>query len=225
MLIYYRTSGAIANAALFLNILFLFSGLAILNATLTLPGIAGIVLSIGMAVDSNVLIFERMREEMAVGKTVRSSIEGGFDKAFFSIMDSQVTTLITAVVLFMFGTGPIKGFAITLTLGILFNLYTALTCSEMMFNILNRLRPIKQIVYLNIIEKPNFDFLRIKKVSFVISGVTSLIGIVALIQIALGNANLGVDFAGGSLLNYKADKPFELARSSQGVRRQQPGRN
>jgi len=78
-------------------------------------------------------------------------------------MDSQVTTLITAVVLFMFGTGPIKGFAITLTLGILFNLYTALTCSEMMFNILNRLRPIKQIVYLNFIEKPNYDYLRIKK--------------------------------------------------------------
>ncbi|MBB5346905.1 protein translocase subunit SecD [Desulfoprunum benzoelyticum] len=211
MLIYYRTSGAIANAALFLNILFLFSGLAILNATLTLPGIAGIVLSIGMAVDSNVLIFERMREEMAVGKTVRSSIEGGFDKAFFSIMDSQVTTLITAVVLFMFGTGPIKGFAITLTLGILFNLYTALTCSKMMFNVLNYLRPIKQIVYLNIIKKPNIDFLRIKKVSFVISGITTLIGIVALIQIVLGNANLGVDFAGGSLLNYQAEKPFELA--------------
>ena len=211
MLIYYRTSGVIANAALFFNILFLFSGLAILNATLTLPGIAGIVLSIGMAVDSNVLIFERMREELAVGKTVRSSIEGGFDKAFFSILDSQVTTLITAVVLFMFGTGPIKGFAITLTLGILFNLYTALTCSKMMFNILNHLRPIKKIVYLNFIEKPNFDYLRIKKLSFVISGVTSLIGLVALIQIAVGNANLGVDFAGGSLLNYQADKPFELA--------------
>ena len=98
-----------------------------------------------MAVDSNVLIFERIREELALGKSVRSSIDGGFDKAFLSIMDSQITTLITAVALFMFGTGPIKGFAITLSLGILFNLYTALTCSEMMFNVLNYFRPMKRI--------------------------------------------------------------------------------
>ena len=211
MLIYYRTSGLIANGALFLNILFLFSGLAILNATLTLPGIAGIVLSIGMAVDSNVLIFERIREELAIGKSIRSSIDGGFDKAFFSILDSQVTTLITAVVLFMFGTGPIKGFAITLSLGILFNLYTALTCSQMMFEVTNRFRPIKRIRYLNFIEKPQFDYLRIKNLSFGISGVTALIGVFAMIQIVLGHANLGVDFAGGSLLNYQAAKPFQLA--------------
>ena len=124
-----------------LNILLLFAGLAILNATLTLPGIAGIILSIGMAVDANVLIFERMREELALGKSVRSSIDGGYGKAFLSIIDSQVTTLITAVALFMFGTGPIKGFAITLSLGILFNLFTALTCSEMMFNVLNHSAP------------------------------------------------------------------------------------
>ena len=211
MMIYYRTSGAIANVALFLNIVFLFAGLAILNATLTLPGIAGIVLSIGMAVDSNVLIFERIREELAIGKSIRSSIDGGFDKAFFSILDSQVTTLITAVVLFMFGTGPIKGFAITLSLGILFNLYTALSCSQMMFELINRFRPIKHIKYLNFIEKPNFDYLRIKNISFLVSGITALIGVFALIQIALGHANLGVDFAGGSLFSYKADKPFELA--------------
>ena len=210
MLIYYRTSGVIANGALFLNILFLFAGLAILNATLTLPGIAGIVLSIGMAVDSNVLIFERIREELAVGKSVRSSIDGGFDKAFLSIMDSQVTTLITAVALFMFGTGPIKGFAITLSLGILFNLFTALTCSEMMFNVLNYFRPMKRIRYLNLIEKPNFDYLKIKNITFIISGVTAAIGIIAMIQIARGQANMGVDFAGGSLLNYQASKSFNL---------------
>ena len=210
MLIYYRTSGVIANGALFLNILFLFAGLAILNATLTLPGIAGIVLSIGMAVDSNVLIFERIREELAVGKSVRSSIDGGFDKAFLSIMDSQVTTLITAVALFMFGTGPIKGFAITLSLGILFNLFTALTCSEMMFNVLNYFRPMKRIRYLNLIEKPNFDYLKIKNITFIISGVTAVIGIIAMIQIARGQANMGVDFAGGSLLNYQASKSFNL---------------
>ncbi len=211
MLIYYRTSGVIANGALFLNILFLFAGLAILNATLTLPGIAGIVLSIGMAVDSNVLIFERIREEMALGKSVRSSIDRGFDKAFLSIMDSQVTTLITAVALFMFGTGPIKGFAITLSLGIIFNLFTALTCSEMMFNVLNSFHPIKKIRYLNLIEKPNFDYLRIKNITFIISGITAFIGIIAMVQITRGHANMGVDFSGGSLLNYQAGKSFNLS--------------
>ena len=211
MLIFYRTSGVIANSALFLNILFLFAGLAILNATLTLPGIAGIVLSIGMAVDSNVLIFERIREELVLGKSVRSSIDGGFDKAFLSIIDSQVTTLITAVALFMFGTGPIKGFAITLSLGILFNLFTALTCSEMMFNVLNYFRPIKKIRYLTLIKKPNFDYLKIKNITFIISGLTAAIGVIAMIQIARGQANMGIDFSGGSVLNYQASVPFKLS--------------
>jgi SecD/SecF fusion protein len=210
MLIVYRLSGVIANGALFLNILFLFAGLAILNATLTLPGIAGIVLSIGMAVDSNVLIFERIREELTLGKSVRSSIDRGYDKAFLSIMDSQVTTLITAVALFMFGTGPIKGFAITLSLGILFNLFTALTCSKMMFNVIHHFRPIKSINYMTLLKKTNFDFLKIKNITFIISGVTAAIGIIAMIQMARGQANMGVDFAGGSLLNYQASESFNL---------------
>jgi len=97
-----------------------------LNATLTLPGIAGIILAIGMAVDSNVLMFERMREEIRAGKTPRAAVEGGYKKAFWTIFDSHVTTLITAAVLFQFGTGPIKGFAVALSLGVLINLFTAL---------------------------------------------------------------------------------------------------
>ncbi|MDP3479940.1 MAG: protein translocase subunit SecD [Desulfoprunum sp.] len=210
MLIYYRTSGVIANSALVLNILFLFAGLAILNATLTLPGIAGIVLSIGMAVDSNVLVFERMRDETEVGKSVRSSIDAGFGKAFWTVMDAQITTLISAVALFWFGTGPIKGFAITLSLGILFNLFTSLTCSHWMFDILNVFRPLKRIKYLQIIEKKNFDYLRIKNITFLISGVTALIGVFAIIQIARGHANMGVDFTGGSLLQYKAESSFTM---------------
>ena len=109
MIIYYRLSGVIANFGLVINIFLLFAGLAALGATLTLPGIAGIILSIGMAVDANVLIFERMREEFAIGKSVKSGVEGGYDKAFWTIVDSQVTTLITALALFLFGTGPIKG--------------------------------------------------------------------------------------------------------------------
>ena len=211
MVIYYRLSGVIANFALTLNILFLFSGLAILNATLTLPGIAGIVLSIGMAVDANVLIFERMREEYALGKPVRSSIDGGFGKALWTIVDSQVTTLITAMALFLFGTGPIKGFAVTLSLGIIFNLFTALFCSRLVFDLLAAKRVITDLKFLQIIKKSNIDFMKVRTITFAISGVMVLIGLIAFFQIARGSANLGVDFSGGSLLQYKAEQPFSMA--------------
>jgi len=136
MVVYYRFSGVIADLALLLNILFLMGALAVLGATLTLPGIAGIILTIGMAVDSNVLILERIREELKLGKTVRSAIDGGYDKAFLTIMDSHVTTLITAVVLFQFGTGPIKGFAVSLSLGVLINLFTAIIGTKVVYDYL-----------------------------------------------------------------------------------------
>lgn len=211
MIIYYRLSGVIANSALILNILLLFSGLAVLNATLTLPGIAGIILSIGMAVDANVLIFERMREEFSLGKSVRSSVEGGFGKAFLTIVDSQVTTLITAMALFMFGTGPIKGFAVTLSLGIIFNLFAALFFSRLMFETLNSIKPMKRLNFMAFIKKPNLDYLKIKNITYTISGVLVAIGLVAFIQIARGKANLGVDFSGGSLLQYQASEDFTMA--------------
>ncbi len=210
MAIYYRLSGIIANIALILNILFLFTGLAILNATLTLPGIAGIILSIGMAVDANVLIFERMREEYDLGKSVKSSVDGGFGKAFWTIVDSQVTTLITAMALFMFGTGPIKGFAITLSLGIIFNLFTALFCSRLMFDTLYSFRSLKKLNFMQFVKKPNLDFMKIRHITFAISGVLVVIGMVAFIQIARGKANMGVDFSGGSLLQYKATADFTM---------------
>jgi SecD/SecF fusion protein len=211
MIIYYRLSGIIANSALILNILFLFTGLAILNATLTLPGIAGIVLSIGMAVDANVLIFERMREEYKLGKSVKSSIDGGFGKAFWTIVDSQVTTLITALALFTFGTGPIKGFAVTLSLGIIFNLFTALFCSRLFFDSLASKRMIKRLLFMQIVRKPNLDYMKLKKITFAISGVIVCVGLLSFIQITRGSANLGVDFTGGSLLQYKAEADFSMA--------------
>jgi SecD/SecF fusion protein len=211
MIIYYRLSGIIANFALTLNILFLFSGLAVLNATLTLPGIAGIVLSIGMAVDANVLIFERMREEYSIGKSVRSSIDGGFGKALWTIVDSQVTTLITALALFIFGTGPIKGFAVTLSLGIIFNLFTALFCSRLIFDTLTSQRAIKKLRFMQFTKKPSIDYMRIKNITFALSGVLVLIGLIAFLQIARGTANMGVDFSGGSLLQYQANQPFAMA--------------
>ncbi len=134
MIVYYRLSGLIADFALLLNIILLIGALAALNATLTLPGIAGIALAIGMAVDSNVLMFERIREELRLGKTPKAAIESGYKKAFWTIFDSHVTTLITAAVLFHFGSGPIKGFAVTLSLGVAINLFTALIGTKTIFD-------------------------------------------------------------------------------------------
>jgi preprotein translocase subunit SecD len=145
MLVYYRVSGLIADFALILNIVLLLGAMASLNATLTLPGIAGIILAIGIAVDSNVLMFERMREEIRSGKTPKAAIESGYKKAFWTIFDSHVTTLITALVLFQFGTGPIKGFAVTLSLAITINLFTALIGTKTVFDIIYSKREVKRL--------------------------------------------------------------------------------
>ncbi len=145
MILYYRAAGAIADVALVLNVFLLLGVLATFGATLTLPGIAGIVLGIGMAVDTNVLMFERIREEMRGGKTPRAAIDAGYDKAFWTIFDSHVTTLITAFVLFMFGTGPVKGFAVTLSAGIMINLFTALVGTKTVFDIMNRGQGLKTL--------------------------------------------------------------------------------
>lgn len=145
MMVYYRTSGVIADFALALNLLCLMGALSALNATLTLPGIAGIVLTIGMGVDSNVLIFERIREELRGGKAVRLAVDGGYEKALLTIVDSHVTTLITGVALFLFGTGPIKGFAVTLCLGIGINLFTALVGTKVIFDLMNQRHKVEQL--------------------------------------------------------------------------------
>jgi preprotein translocase subunit SecD len=134
MLIYYRTSGAIADIALVLNMLFLMAAMALLHATLTMPGIAAAILTIGMSVDANVLILERIREELRTGKTIRAAIDAGYSKALWTIIDTHVTTLITAAVLFQFGTGPIKGFAVTLSLGLLISLFTAMVVTKLIYD-------------------------------------------------------------------------------------------
>lgn len=134
MVVYYKLSGVVANVALLMNILLIFSGLAAFGATLTLPGIAGIALTIGMAVDANVLIYERIREELKLGKTPRAALDAGYDRATVTIIDSNVTTLIAALVLFQFGTGPIRGFAVTLTIGLVANLYTAIVVTRVIFD-------------------------------------------------------------------------------------------
>ncbi len=134
--IYYRLSGVVANLALVLNLVFILALLSLFKATLTLPGIGGIVLTLGMAVDANVLIFERIREELRLGKTSRAALDAGFSKAFLTIIDANVTTLIAALVLFQFGTGPVKGFAVTLSVGIIASLFTAIFVSRTVFRLL-----------------------------------------------------------------------------------------
>ncbi len=136
MVIYYRVPGMVADLALILNIIFVLAVMASFHATLTLPGIAGIILTVGMAVDANVLIFERIREERASGKTPRAFIDNGYGRAFTTILDANVTTLITAIVLYSFGTGPIKGFALTLSIGILASMFTAIVVTRLVFELL-----------------------------------------------------------------------------------------
>lgn len=133
MIIYYRASGIVANFCLALNIVLTLAGLAAFNATLTLPGLAGLALTIGMAVDANVLIFERIREELTLGKSVRVCLDQGYEKAFTAILDSNLTTLIAAFFLFQFGSGPVKGFAVTLTMGLVFSMFTAVFVSRTLF--------------------------------------------------------------------------------------------
>lgn len=145
MMFYYRLSGLIADVAVVFNIVLLLGAMASMNATLTLPGIAGIILAVGMAVDSNVLMFERMREELRAGKTPRASVDSGYHKAFWTIFDSHVTTLITAAVLFQFGTGPIKGFAVTLSLGVAINLFTALIGTKTIFDLIYQRKEVKTL--------------------------------------------------------------------------------
>ncbi|GAB4407091.1 MAG: protein translocase subunit SecD [Thermodesulfovibrionales bacterium] len=145
MVVYYKLSGVIADFALLLNIVVLLGAMASLNATLTMPGIAGIILAIGMAVDSNVLMFERIRDEIRAGKTPRAAVDSGYNKAFWTIFDSHVTTLITAAVLFQFGTGPIKGFAVTLSLGVAINLFTALVGTKTIFDLINSRKEVRRL--------------------------------------------------------------------------------
>ena len=145
MIIYYQVAGIVADFAVLLNLLFLLALMALFEATLTLPGVAGIALTVGMAVDANVLINERIREELRAGKSARAAVDQGFDRAFWSIFDGQLTTFISGVVLFQYGSGPIKGFAVTLMIGIATSLFTGVFCSRLVFDFIVRGRRVKTL--------------------------------------------------------------------------------
>ena len=196
--VYYLLCGLIADFALSLNLVIVLAVLAGLGASLTLPGIAGIILIIGMSVDANVLIFERIREEIRSGKSIRISIASGYKKALLTILDSNITTLIAAIVLFQFGTGPIRGFAVTLSIGIMASMFTALVVTRLILDILSMRRSFTKILMLELIRKSNISFVGRRRIAFVLSLLVIVAGAVSVLS--RGSDNLGIDFRGGTLV-------------------------
>ncbi|MBI4550507.1 MAG: protein translocase subunit SecD [Candidatus Omnitrophica bacterium] len=215
---YYLLPGLISSVALFAMILLTLGGLASFGATLSLPGIAGLVLNIGMAVDANVLIFERMREELKTGKTVRSAISAGYHKAFSAILDANVTTLITAVLLFYFGSGPIKGFAVTLCIGIVASMITAIVLTRLIFDSLTRGERKISLRMMNILkETPKFDYIKLRPYAYLLSVLVIAGGLTVFFM--RGADNYGVDFSGGQLQQIKFKQHVELSDIREAVQK------
>ncbi len=208
MLLYYLFAGIIANIALILNFIILLGALAYFHATLTLPGIAGIILTLGMAVDANVLIYERIREELKSGKVLRQSISLGYDRAFSAIFDSNTTTLIAAFLLFQFGTGPIRGFAVTLTIGIIASMFTAIFVTRVIFELLLKLKGFTKLHMLKLIGETRIDFIGKRRICYAISLVIVVGGLAAFFM--KGEKGYGIDFTGGQVQEFKFQTPVKI---------------
>lgn len=210
MVLYYRAAGLIADCALLLNMLFIMAVLAGFHATLTLPGIAGIILTIGMAVDANVLIFERIREELRSGKTVRAAIDSGYGHALSAIVDANVTTFLVGIVLYQFGTGPIRGFALTLCIGIISSLFTAFFVTRTIFELITRKSEQSSLSIgpVALFSNLNIRFLSLRNIGFGTSAAVLLIGIVSILGI--NGIRKGIDFAGGTLLELHFDPAVQV---------------
>ena len=209
MLAYYRFAGLVANLALFLNVLLIVAFMILFHAAFTLSGLAGLALTVGMAVDANVLIYERMREELGRGATLRMAIRNGFDRATTTIVDANVTTLISAIVLYAIGTDQVKGFAVTLILGIVMNLFTAITFTRLLFDVAEKTRWITRLKFLHVMENPNFDFIGKRYIAIALSLVLIGIGLVASFQ--RGRGLLDIDFTGGVSVEALFEKPQNIA--------------
>jgi len=217
---YYLLPGLISDFALLLNLLMILGGLGILpvlfpgvSATLTLPGIAGIVLSLGMAVDANVLINERIREEIRTGKNLRSAVISGYNRAFTAILDSNLTTLIAAFLLFQFGTGPIRGFAVTLTIGLLASMFTAIVVTRTIFEILMSWGVLKSLPMFQLIRETKLDFIAKRRIFYALSLIVVLGGLV--FYFYKGKQVFGIDFAGGQLQEYRFKSPAPIEEMRQ----------
>ena len=202
---YYLFAGIVAILALALNLLIILGGLGYFHATLTLPGIAGMILTLGMAVDANVLIYERIREELAAGRPLSLALSAGYDKAFSAILDSNLTTVIAAVFLYWFGTGSIRGFATTLTIGLLASMFTAIFVTRIIFDVLLSLGKLKRLHMLHLIKATRIDFIAKSNICYAISAVVLGAGVWAFA--ARGNQRYGLDFTGGLLQEYRFSRP------------------
>jgi SecD/SecF fusion protein len=215
MFVYYLIVGLIANFALVLNLILIIGTFGLLKVlmpqlqfTLTLPGIAGIVLTLGMAVDANVLINERIKEELRTGKPVATAIKNGYHKAFSAILDANLTTLIAAFFLFQFGTGPIRGFALTLTIGLIASMFTAIFVTRAILEFLVSFKILKRLHMLDLIRARQIDFIGKRKICYVISVVVICVGLFSFFS--RGEKAYGIDFAGGQLQEYSFAKPISI---------------
>ncbi len=212
MLIYYLKAGLLADIALFLNLLFIFGAMGFLKVmlpesqiTLTLPGIAGIILTLGMAVDANILINERIREELDNGQPMKASINAGFNKALSAIIDSHVTNLIAAFMLFQFGSGPVKGFALTLTIGLAISLFTAVFVARTLFYLLLNWNMMNKLRMLRLLHGVNIDFISKRHVFLTLSAIITTISLIVVFQ--KHEKAYGIDFVGGQVQEYRFQKP------------------
>ncbi len=215
IVIYYLKAGFIANISLLVNLLLLLGSMGFLNVmlpqsqlTLTLPGIAGIILTLGMAVDANVLINERIREELSNGRNLTMAVQSGFHKAFNAIFDSNITTLIAAFMLFQFGSGPIKGFAVTLSIGLFCSLFSALFVTKTLFQLGVTLKLIKDLPMLQFFPSPKFDYLS-KRYIFI--GISMVLILASLFNVIERKRSIyGIDFAGGQIQEYRFSQPIPI---------------
>ena len=219
MIFYYHFLGIVANIALFLNLLLILAVLAFYHAFLTLPGIAGIVLTVGMSVDANILIYERIREELARGKSLRHAVSLGYDRAFWAIFDANITTVIAAAILFSIGTGPVKGFAVTLSIGVLTSMFTALFVTRAILGFLIVKKKVQKLTMKKLLSNPNIPFLKYRRLAPLISFLLILLGMGYLFFLVKGDI-LGIDFTGGTLIHVKFKRPVtveEVKNRLQGI--------
>jgi len=209
ILFYYRFAGLVACLALTLNLLSILGLMIALKAAFTLPGLAGLVLTVGMSVDANVLIFERIREELDRGAALRLAIRNGFGKAMSTVVDANLTTLITATVLYIIGTDQVRGFAVTLWLGIVMSMFTAIFCSRVIFDIAERMRWIKRLRMMRVIGNTNVDFVGKR---WLATGVSLAVIVVGLVAVSARGLNLlNIDFTGGTLVEMRFEQPHDVA--------------
>ncbi len=210
MITYYMIGGFIAVATLAINVTAILAVMASLGATMTLPGLAGIVLTIGMAVDANILVFERMREELTIGKSLKAALTAGYSKAFVTIIDAHITQLAICAVMIAFGTGPIKGFGITLAIGVFSTMFSVLITGHLIMEWLIEKDIVKNFPMLHFLSKPNMDFVKWAKPAFITSWCIVLLGVA--VVVSKGDRIYGIDFAGGDVINVAFRERLDSAK-------------